>query len=57
MFNYGDDVEYKEINVVVENDEVLKTKKSSNKFLYLWFIIPILLVVIIFKKFYKAIIN
>ena len=57
MFNYGDDIEYKEINVVVEKDEVTNSKKATNKFSYLWFIIPILLVVIIFKKFYKAIIN
>ena len=57
MFNYGDDVEYKEINVVVEEDKITNTKKATNKFSYLWFIIPILLVAILFKKFYKAIIN
>lgn len=55
MFNYGDDIEYKEINVVVEKDKV--QNKSSSSVSYLWFIIPFLFILFIIFKINKAILN
>ena len=55
MFNYGDDVEYREINVVVEKDKV--SPKSSSSFSYLWLILPFILVLLIIFKINKAILN
>ena len=55
MFNYGEDVEYKEINVVVEKDK--KQTKSSSSFSYLWLILPFIFILFIIFKINKAISN